>query len=64
MASEVTSINCLQCSGWNGEGYAPRHVTINPCQNANNACNTAQFCVKIVDPIFKHKMYKTYKSDC
>ncbi|CAD5207497.1 unnamed protein product [Bursaphelenchus okinawaensis] len=58
------SINCLQCSGWNGRGYAPRHDTINPCDNPNNACSTGQFCVKIIDPIFHGTGYKTYKSDC
>uniref|UniRef100_A0A1I7SFB7 Protein sleepless n=1 Tax=Bursaphelenchus xylophilus TaxID=6326 RepID=A0A1I7SFB7_BURXY len=63
-STEVAAVNCLQCSGWNGKGYAPRSVNVNPCENPNNACTTNQFCVKIIDPIFKHKGYKTYKSDC
>ncbi|KAI6219504.1 hypothetical protein M3Y99_01658800 [Aphelenchoides fujianensis] len=60
---QTSAVNCLQCSGWYGD-YPPGDEAASTCDNANNACTTAQFCVRIVDPIFKYRGYKTFKADC
>ncbi|KAI6198078.1 hypothetical protein M3Y94_01302300 [Aphelenchoides besseyi] len=57
------ALNCLQCSGWYGD-YPPEEQTTSTCDNSNNACTTTNFCVRIIDPIFKYRKYKTYKADC
>ncbi|KAI6183257.1 hypothetical protein M3Y97_00469800 [Aphelenchoides bicaudatus] len=60
---EISALYCLQCSGWYGR-YAPGSESVSTCDNPNNACTSSNFCVRIIDPIFKNKHYKTFKADC
>lgn len=58
----ASALKCAQCNGWNGR--YPARDALSTCDNRNNLCEGAQFCVKIVDPIVKRRHYTTFKSDC
>jgi hypothetical protein len=59
---DINALTCAQCNGVHG--FYPNNDYVSSCDNLNNACQTSNFCLKIVDPIKKSKHYTTFKSDC